>query len=453
MSEMSSKRVGNTGQVRAMPLWAIGLVAFLYTVTMAVLVQFLILPHMFPQWCAGHGLLAGGDWVDFHFSAAALADSIRTVGWSEWERSLEGIVGAIYAVTEPEPWVMIPINGAFSALAVIILVVIIESVVNDRRTATWCAVPFLFYPSALLWATQIHKDVFFIPGMLLVLYGWIILARQDTWYGWTKPLKAWIMVLLGTGLVWIVRPYGAQMILGTGVLMAFFLSVVLAVRAGRGVIGWSRATAGVAVVWCILASLYPISRKSYSDMNDGGAVAYAGSQEQLWTPARWMPGRADAVLRTMAVMRRASATGYPSAQSNIDTNVLFHCSLDVIAYIPRAAQIAFFAPFPSDWMVSGKSAGAVVMRHVSVIETIGVYMCLLFSLFALWRWRRLASLWLAVIYCFCMMVFYALVVCNVGTIYRVRYAFLMTWVALGMAGLLEALKMMRSRRGLRNGGR
>ncbi len=33
--------------------------------------------------------------------------------------------------------------------------------------------PFIIFPSALLWNTQFHNENYVIPGVFLVLYGWI----------------------------------------------------------------------------------------------------------------------------------------------------------------------------------------------------------------------------------------------------------------------------------------
>ena len=54
-------------------LWiALFVTAFL----IALLVQLVVLPHIVPQWNAGHGLLIGGDCVGFHQIAVVSATKI-----------------------------------------------------------------------------------------------------------------------------------------------------------------------------------------------------------------------------------------------------------------------------------------------------------------------------------------------------------------------------------------
>jgi hypothetical protein len=49
---------------------------------------------------------------------------------------------------------------------------------------------------------------------------------------------------------------------------------------------------------------------------------------------------------------------YPDAASSIDLNVQLTSRADLIRYLPRAAVIGFFAPFPDMWFVRGGPAGA-----------------------------------------------------------------------------------------------
>ena len=67
---------------RRLPRWQlhwisiprVWLVLFVVASLVAVMVQLVILPYIFPGWDAGHGLLAGGDWVTFHQMAVAQAN-------------------------------------------------------------------------------------------------------------------------------------------------------------------------------------------------------------------------------------------------------------------------------------------------------------------------------------------------------------------------------------------
>jgi hypothetical protein len=102
--------------------------------------------------------------------------------------------------------------------------------------------------------------------------------------------------------------------------------------------------------------------------------------------------------------------------------------------LPRALQIGFLAPFPNDWFGSGSRPANTMMRRVAGSEMRLVYLALLGLPMALWRWRRELSLWIFVFYAAGMQTIYTLVTVNIGTLYRFRYGYLMTFVALGIAG-------------------
>jgi heme A synthase len=88
------------------------------------------------------------------------------------------------------------------------------------------------------------------------------------------------------------------------------------------------------------------------------------------------------------------------------------------------------------------------MRRVAMLEMTMVYLVFLFLPFAFWRWRGRGELWAAATVCGVVMLVYALGTPNVGTLYRVRYAYLMVFVALGVLG---AATLWRDRRARQRG--
>jgi hypothetical protein len=313
----------------------------------------------------------------------------------------------------------------------------------------------------MLWNTQIHKDCFFILAALLFVYGWTLFCRMETWNSWKWPLRAWGIVMGGGIIAWIIRQYTVPMMFGVSVGLALFLSGMLILRVRQGLIGWRGALTGVLVVWCTLASLFPLTVSSHRPASGAPAADayYAIEFRRQWQAKResvrgWsnlMPKCLDPFFFSMGMQRRALAENY-KAGSNMDTNVVFSSAMDIIGYVPRAAQIAFLGPFPQMWLKSGVGAGGTLMRRVAAVEMVGVYLTLAFLPVALWRWRRREAAWIVLIFCSGMMVIYATVMCNMGTLYRVRYAFLMTCVGMGMAGLLEIWRNVWSKkRGTKNG--
>src|SRR5262249_7723224 len=125
---------------RGAPYWRLWGGIFAYAAVAALLVQLVLLPHVFPAWHAGHRLLLGGDWLYFHALAAALAPRIPAQGGAAWElrpqgQPPSGIAAAIYALTLPEPWALVPLNAALHATAGVVLLRIVQVFLPPWRRA------------------------------------------------------------------------------------------------------------------------------------------------------------------------------------------------------------------------------------------------------------------------------------------------------------------------------
>lgn len=113
----------------------------------------------------------------------------------------------------------------------------------------------------------------------------------------------------------------------------------------------------------------------------------------------------------------------------------FHSAIDVVRYIPRALQIALFAPFPDMWGGgSGASPGAEHMRLVAGVEMAFTYFLLPGVLMVFMRREFRCTTAVALIQATIPIVILALVVSNMGTLYRMRYAYLQLLNGLGLIG-------------------
>jgi hypothetical protein len=456
-----------------LPTWKLWFAFFLYTALVALIIQLVVLPYILTSWHGGNGLLAGGDWLAFHRDAVILAQKIQANGWSVWElrpngQGPVGLASAIYTLSLPKPFTLIPINAAIHATSTIILMWIIQVFIENRRKAMWAVFPFFFYPSAALWYSQIHKDGVFIFGSLLYLYGWIVISAVKKWnYNWWHLFSGLLSIVLGALLVWTVRPYGVQMMQGIGAIMGLILTLVILREGLRSQLHIKKVIGGVLVIWVIILLLTPLTRAGIwrdtptniaSSESPQVTFEVKQSKNQIvfssspWTPIVKPPdestvtqtffkkiiGFVDNKVYALAAVRNGYRLSYPEAKSSIDLDVGFSNAKDMLLYFPRALQIALFAPFPNQWFSEGSQAANTTMRRVSMIEMLGIYASLVFLPFAIWSWRRRIELWLLILFTVCMMSVFAMVVPNIGSLYRVRYGFIMTLVALAIAGGLNS---------------
>ncbi len=148
---------------------------------------------------------------------------------------------------------------------------------------------------------------------------------------------------------------------------------------------------------------------------------------------------------TVAAIKKPAFTSLKNARSgflttkgnsSIDESRAFYDIEDMLSYIPRAMQIALFSPFPCQWFQKGSSDENTAMRKIVGFEMTGVYFALFFLPYAVWYWRKKIEMWLILIFCILPLLFYGLTICNIGTLHRFRYGFLMLIVAFGIAGML-----------------
>src|SRR3990167_6091610 len=158
-------------------LW---IIFFFYTCFVSALVQFILLPYVFPGLHAGSGLFnCSFDSMGFQKLAVDLANKIHSQGWSAWQLKPEGHVVAgiasIFYVFLPDARILIPLNAALHASAALALVNLLNLFINNKTMAILCVLPFLIFPSNLQWTAQWHKDSFSIFGVVLVLQRIVLL--------------------------------------------------------------------------------------------------------------------------------------------------------------------------------------------------------------------------------------------------------------------------------------
>jgi len=427
----------------------IWLCVFAYAALVAALVQFVLLPFVFPQWHAGNGLMVNGDWLTHHTIASDLAQTIREQGWQAWtltprQQGVAGIAAAVYALTVSEPWALIPINAALHATAALGLLKITQVFLPDWRRAACCVLPFVLFPSAMLWYTQILKDSYSIAGAILFLWGWLLVlgaVRRERWVWW---LGALVLIEGGVFLCWLVRPYLVQIFQAVSAGFAVLVVGYGAHQARR--LGWRMLTATLAVAVGLVLVVTPFTPSHIGVIQapeeatrTASRVGASGQTNQVtfiswqWRNIDWIPAFIENRFYTLADIRFGFVTSYPKANSNVDNEVVFESALHMLTYVPRALQLALFSPFWSSSFSETTSSGNT-MRRVASVEMLVVYVALFGLLFTLWRERGRLEVWMIVGFCLGLLVVLGWTITNVGTLYRMRYAYLVMLVALGCAG-------------------
>lgn len=423
---------------------------FAYAVLASIFIQFILLPYFVPSWHAGHGLLKDHDWVAYHARGVELATFLRNNDWKGWLNADAGwieprAISLIYAFIAPEPWALIPFNAFLHATTGLLISFSLLSVfTEDRRTALIGCLPYIFFPSALLWTSQIHKDGANNFAFACYLLGWVLLFKNSISFNVKKLVFSLFLIGFGSYLSWFLRPYlGMVLTICSGFLL--FAGVILCVRSEpseKKVFSVSLLSALV-----LLVVLYPVTKaSSYSGVKaaiteeaDNVPVSSEITQKEvgqktfrLWEKTPYVPQFLEDKAFTLSAVR-TGFIGMNLLKPNIDDRVYFYKISDILNYIPQAIKLALFAPFPDAWLNNSSASHNNFFKKIVIVEMLFVYLSTpFFILFFIFNYKKRES-WVLFLFNLAILTLFGLTVANLGTLCRFRYFFLMTWVGIGIA--------------------
>ena len=411
--------------------YTVGSFAFLWAIIFGLLLQLFVLPHIFPNLHAGNGLLKGADWVWFNQVATELAVKIQENGWGVWElrpygQAPAGMAAAIYAATGiSEPFVYLPLNALLFAIAVAELHRLISYLIDDPNYAWIGVLPIIIFPSSLMVYGQLHKDVFSMAGILIILNTLLLNSIQR---GGVSIFPFIMRTIIGLFLIWVVRPYFMDVIIaawriGVGLLLLWLLWY----RPKQ--MKWSL----LVIITILVIHQYALQLNlNYRNVGVVERIQYQQQQQQQQQQVEFtripiqgsantygsLPARFDRV-------RQNFINSYPNAGSMLDGDVRFYSITDIFTYLPRAIQVGYLAPFPNMWFETGVNVGAGIMRKISGIEMLITYIAL-FAGIMTWiiKWRsKYTLIFLAVVVTgSALLVIQTIAIPNIGTLYRMRLA-------------------------------
>ncbi len=338
-----------------------------------------------------------------------------------------------------------PLNALCYA-ATVMLVYHLGREAFDERAGRLAAALVALWPTFLLHTTQFLKDPLVVAATLaaVAVVTWLLKRELRA----REALMAWAAWAVLSALLWHLRREMllvalAAASLGLALLAARQLKerrrLVVNTACALLLIFTTFATPFVVPYYRTPPQLMKARQSQLKELKEVREVAgdvSGASGEALKTSA--LP-RLETYLTTL---RRESAE---SASSAVDADVEFRSLSDILRYLPRAALVGLFAPFPSMWFAQGGQVGRAG-RLLSGAETLAFYALMLAAVFGVWAGRRRPSVYVLLGVALLGATALALVVANVGTLYRMRYPFWMLLVVLGAGGAVHGFDLMRARR-------
>ena len=313
----------------------------------------------------------------------------------------------------------------FYYLSIIFMMYSLARNIYNHQAGMVAAIVVGLWPSFVIHTTQLLKTPLFITGILVLLL--------TNTYGYRKKLRL-KNALLSAGLY----------LLSVTILLTLFdnsgripLIIVIVVIGLVGILCYRvyslKPKAKVLLGSILIAAIsflivFPLLSRNISQAEPSAGFLVVESNNYFDRVIDQVDGAAAEI----GALRRRFITLYPQAGSNIDTHYTIADLDDLVRYLPRAAAIGFFAPFPNMWFVDGMIG--VSPRVLSGVETLLMYAVYAMALIGLWHARRDFSVWYLVSVAIVGIVTLGIIVLNVGALFRIRYSFWMILIVLGAGG-------------------
>lgn len=400
-----------------------GVVHVILTTAIFLIGHFQLLPNTFDE--NGTGLTFAIDGTSYQLVASNLANEMQTNGITAWLNTKAPFHSRLHSLSFVTFGRLLghnilgaePLNVIFY-LAILSCIYFLGREIFNARAGFVAATIVGLWPSFLLHSTQLIRDPLAIACFLaLVLLLTLLLSRE---------FSARLSILLGvSGALLVTLFWLARGNMWNAVLFAVALTIVLLISRMVRTRGFIVGNTIALLLIVVAVLLSPARLESTSLPGVRPPVA------PLAIPTQ------STVVRQIA-SRRAGFRFYTSQASNIDRDVQFHSSGDIVKFVPRALVIGFFAPFPNMWVQAGSFGRAG--RFLSGTETLAMYFLYLAVAFCLWHDRRNLKMWFVFLIAATGMLALGLVVVNAGALYRIRYVFWMLLIVIGSRCLEQVRK-------------
>jgi hypothetical protein len=420
--------------MRSNPLrWLVLAGAIHITLTLAIFLvgHFQVLPAIVDE----HGIVGNKtalpiDAVAYRNLASQLTNELQANGVSAWLAIKAPLHCRFYSLLFVSAGKLLgdnilavePLN-LFYYLGVLVCVYLLSRELFDRRAALLAAIIAGAWPSFLIQSTQFIREslsILCLLGLLLLLMR--LLTRKLSWRVGIVNGVAGAALLT---FFWVLRGNMWNVV----ILMAVITIVLLVWRMIRAT---GFLAGNVLAMTLVLIAMLLVPPRLESNSLYGTRLPVT----PLAIPSSTQPAPPEGVFARAIKQigaRRAAFRSYRARESDLDADVRLMTTGDIVRYIPRAAVIGFFAPFPRMWFERGTFG--LAGRLLSGAETFAMYFLYLAAGVCLWRYWRQLPIWLLFLVATLGSVALGLVVVNAGAIYRVRYVFWIMFIIMAAESL------------------
>lgn len=400
------------------------------TITVFLIGHFRLAPGFFDT--NGIGITFAIDGATYRRIASDMALQWQHVGFSSWLDAKAPLHGKLYSI----PFVFTgrlvghnilaiePLN-LFYYLAILTTVYLLGREIFNARAGLLAAAIVGLWPSFLFHSTQLIRDPLAICCFLTLLLVLVLLLKRNV--VWKRALLLGLAGMILVSVFWVARGNMWNAVV-VAVALTLLLLLYRMIRERKFMIGNA-----IVMIVIVFAMLFVPSRLESTTL-----AGHRAPRTPLAIPSASQPAPEEGVLpRAIDQIRhrRGGFRTYTAQESNIGSEVQFQDVGDILRFVPRAAVVGFFAPFPRMWFEAGSYGTAG--RAISGLETLAMYFLYVAVAFCLWRERRQIAIWLVFLTASAGLIGLGLVVVNAGALYRLRYVFWIMLIVIAAQGILH----------------
>jgi 4-amino-4-deoxy-L-arabinose transferase-like glycosyltransferase len=401
--------------------------------------HFRVLPNTFDE--NGIALTFAIDGTTYQHVSVDLAEELKANGITAWLNAKAPLHSRLYSISFAIFGRLLGHNilaaeslNLFYYLAIIICIYFLGRVVFDAQAGFIAAAIVALWPSFLFHSTQLIRDPLSIACLLSLMLLFVLVLNRT--FASLQGLALGIAGALLATLFWLARGNMWNVIV-VAVAITFVMLVLRMVREKRIMPG------NVVVMVLIIGATLLVPTRLESTTLPG----VRPPATPLAIPASSQPAAREGVvtagLRQIST-RRAGFRFYNARASDIDPEVQFSSTGEIVRFIPRALVIGFFAPFPRMWVQRGSFG--IATRIFSGLETLAMYFLYVAAGFCVWQERRNRKMWLLFLVATIGMLALGLVVVNAGALFRLRYAFWILMIIIASRGFSQIKSNLRDLR-------
>lgn len=401
------------------------------TTTIFLIGHFQLLPSTLDR--TGTGLTFAIDGTSYQKVASALADELQTHGFAAWLETkapfhsrLHSLAFATFGKVLGHNILAVEPFNLLYYLGILSCIYFLGREIFNAQTGLLAAFIVGLWPSFLIYSTQLMRDslaILCFLGMIVVLI--FLISRE---FVLRQSLGLGLGGALSVTVFWITRGNMWNVVL-VAVAITLAMLVYRMIREKRFMTG------NALVMLLIIGAALLVPTRLESTSLPGvrppdTALAIPSTSQPPPRASIW-----NRVVKQIAG-RRAGSRLATAHGSDIDSDVRFSGAGDMLRFLPRAAVIGFFAPFPKMWIQPGTFG--LAGRLLSGVETLAMYLLYVAVAFCVWQERRNPKVWLLFLVAAIGMVALGLVVVNAGALFRIRYVFWMMLIVPAAEGIAKS---------------